>query len=237
MYRRACGNLRLWSGGDNQATNERVRRSRRTPSVRFAVFGPGIPCLEAWGAVNKVSRGTSPVRCPSAPALMASKVDASSASLPRITTWMSGISYVMGLRSSHDAGQNGKPSTRLHVQRCYPRRAAASHNTLGRRVWSALEEIRAEPPRHEQSCHATAQQVSIKHASTSGSWATEGRFGIINPLGGPGAVLCSIWQITHHQYRCFSSGSPATSQPDRARRCFCSCYDRPPQSRPPTPAR
>src|SRR5260221_14708828 len=42
-YRRACGNLRLWSGADTQGSNERVRRSRQGTPVRFAVFGPGIP--------------------------------------------------------------------------------------------------------------------------------------------------------------------------------------------------
>src|SRR5260221_9360696 len=36
-YRRACGNLRLWSGGDNQATNARVSRSQRSPF--------GVACL------------------------------------------------------------------------------------------------------------------------------------------------------------------------------------------------
>ena len=45
LYRRADGNLRLWSGGDNQAPNEPVRRSQQPPSVWFALFGPGIPSL------------------------------------------------------------------------------------------------------------------------------------------------------------------------------------------------
>ena len=52
LYRRAGGNLRLWSGGDTQVPNERVSRSQQTPSVWFAVFGPGIPRLKPWGAVN-----------------------------------------------------------------------------------------------------------------------------------------------------------------------------------------
>ena len=61
-YCRADGNLRLWSGADTPGSNERVRRSPR-PSLGWpvwsAVFGPGIPCLEAWGAVKvvKVSAG------------------------------------------------------------------------------------------------------------------------------------------------------------------------------------
>src|SRR5258706_12507788 len=36
-YRRACGNLRLWSGADNQGPNERVSRSQR--------FAFGRACL------------------------------------------------------------------------------------------------------------------------------------------------------------------------------------------------
>src|SRR5260221_14697540 len=51
-YRRACGNLRLWSGAATQGAHERVRRSRQGTPVRFAVFGPGIPCLQAWGGVK-----------------------------------------------------------------------------------------------------------------------------------------------------------------------------------------
>src|SRR5258707_5256794 len=51
-YRRAYGNLRLWSGADTQGAHERVRRSRQGTPVRFARFGPGIPCLQAWGVVN-----------------------------------------------------------------------------------------------------------------------------------------------------------------------------------------
>jgi len=49
-YRRACGNLRLWSGRDNQESNARVRRSRQEPPVRCAVFGPKIPWLRATGS-------------------------------------------------------------------------------------------------------------------------------------------------------------------------------------------
>jgi hypothetical protein len=37
QYRRACGNVRLWSGGDNQVPNARVRRSQR--------FTFGCACL------------------------------------------------------------------------------------------------------------------------------------------------------------------------------------------------
>src|SRR5260221_8500363 len=58
-YRRACGNLRLWSGAATQGAHERVRRSRQGTPVRFAVFGPGIPCLQAWGVVKMV---LSPMR-------------------------------------------------------------------------------------------------------------------------------------------------------------------------------
>jgi len=61
-YRRACGNLRVWSGSDNQVTNERVRRSQQVRSVWFAVFGPGISCLKAWGELNWLSLpGLAPV--------------------------------------------------------------------------------------------------------------------------------------------------------------------------------
>src|SRR5262249_36905558 len=49
-HRRAYGNVRLWSAGDTSATNERVRRARPSPSVRFAVFGPGIPRTEGRGS-------------------------------------------------------------------------------------------------------------------------------------------------------------------------------------------
>jgi len=45
LYRRAYGNSRLWSGSDNPAANERVRRSQRVFPVGFAGFGPGIPRL------------------------------------------------------------------------------------------------------------------------------------------------------------------------------------------------
>src|SRR5258708_12696562 len=55
-YRRACGNLRLWSGADTQGSNERVRRSRQGTPVQFAVFGPGIPCLQAWGVAKPFFR-------------------------------------------------------------------------------------------------------------------------------------------------------------------------------------
>jgi hypothetical protein len=48
-YRRADGNRRLWSGADTQGSNERVRPSG--PACA-AVFGPGIPRLQPWGAVN-----------------------------------------------------------------------------------------------------------------------------------------------------------------------------------------
>jgi hypothetical protein len=41
-YRRACGNRRLWSGGDTQVANARVRLVRLADS---AVSSPGIPCL------------------------------------------------------------------------------------------------------------------------------------------------------------------------------------------------
>src|SRR5260221_3373152 len=51
-YRRACGKLRLWSGAATHGAHERVRRSRQGTPVRFAVFGPGIPCLQAWGVVK-----------------------------------------------------------------------------------------------------------------------------------------------------------------------------------------
>ena len=54
-YRRACGTRRLWSGAAPQGSNERVRRSRQGTPVRFAVFGPGLPCLQAWGVVNSMS--------------------------------------------------------------------------------------------------------------------------------------------------------------------------------------
>src|SRR5262245_37881903 len=51
-YHRAGGTLRRWSGGDDPATSERVRHSRRRPAVRFARFGPAVPCLLAGGAVK-----------------------------------------------------------------------------------------------------------------------------------------------------------------------------------------
>jgi hypothetical protein len=47
---RADGNSRLWSGGDNQAANERVRRSQQDVPVWYAVLGPGIPCLLGMGS-------------------------------------------------------------------------------------------------------------------------------------------------------------------------------------------
>src|SRR5262245_47544693 len=54
-YRRACGKLRLWSGGDNQVTNERISRSQQIRSVWSAMLDPGIPCLEAWEEVKSGS--------------------------------------------------------------------------------------------------------------------------------------------------------------------------------------
>ncbi len=45
-YRRACGNSRLWSGGDNQTTNARVRLVRLAGS---AVSSPGILWRQPWG--------------------------------------------------------------------------------------------------------------------------------------------------------------------------------------------
>ena len=40
VYRRACGNLRLWSGADTHGPNERVRPPQ---GIWTAVLGPGIP--------------------------------------------------------------------------------------------------------------------------------------------------------------------------------------------------
>ena len=40
VYRRACGNLRLWSGAENHGPNERVRPPQ---GIWTAVLGPGIP--------------------------------------------------------------------------------------------------------------------------------------------------------------------------------------------------
>src|SRR5262245_11528055 len=48
--RRPCGTLHRWSGGETHATTQRGRRARRRTSLRLAVLGPAIPCLQGMGS-------------------------------------------------------------------------------------------------------------------------------------------------------------------------------------------
>jgi hypothetical protein len=56
LYRRAYGNSRLWSGGDNQAANERVRRSQQIPVCLVRGVRPRNPPASAVGRVKNPSR-------------------------------------------------------------------------------------------------------------------------------------------------------------------------------------
>jgi hypothetical protein len=57
LYRRAYGNSRLWSGGDNQAANERVRRSQQVPVCLVRGVRPRNPPTSVVGRVNSWKMG------------------------------------------------------------------------------------------------------------------------------------------------------------------------------------
>ena len=82
QYRRACGNLRLWSGLDNQESNARVSRSQRFTfgcACLVRCEQPRNPLPLGMGRVN-IRFSLPTVRSPSQPAPQRSRAQ----QLPRV---------------------------------------------------------------------------------------------------------------------------------------------------------